>query len=138
MNLSTVDQPKSPVILVVQNRPANLATNSDILNYFSKVYVSLFDVTEILLWIQQNQPDLIILDLPWLEITEAELITALRLDWLTRNIPILILSNICTNWSDIVPDLDYNACLCKPYLTSELEKLVCSLVSTPACLAYAL
>lgn len=150
MNLNTVGEPKSPLILVVQNIPAKLAADSLVVASFNKVYISLSDFaipeqlsqsknSAILLWIQQNQPDLIIFDLQWSEIKEWQLITALRLDWLTRDIPIIVIKDCWSHHSnnpnhpDFLSNLDYDACLSKPYSVMELERLICSLIFSPVC-----
>ena len=129
-----------PAVLIVQDRSEKLALNSLIVNSFQQTYISITEsVTKnsnILVWIQQNQPYLIILNLAWSKINELDLITALRLDWLTRDIPILAIAK-CKKDRFRVMNLDCNAYLFKPYSTLELEQTICSLVANPICLSCA-
>lgn len=122
-------------ILVVQDSNIPLAADSKILNSFKEVYVSIGQGTGTLLWIQQNQPDLIILNLEGSKIAELDLIAALKLDWLTRHIPILAIVNQSDRFQ--AANLDCDAYIAKSYSTLELEKAICSLVSNPVCLSYA-
>ncbi len=126
------DDPRLPTILVVQDSKTELISNSIIANSFKQVYVSIDQNSHTLAWIQQNQPDLIILNLEWSKLREMDLVTALRLDWLTRNIPILAIGDCIYLFN-----LDCDACLIEPYSTSDLEKAICSLISSPVCLSYA-
>ncbi|MEL6495569.1 MAG: hypothetical protein AAFQ41_10675, partial [Cyanobacteria bacterium J06623_7] len=59
------------------------------------------------------------------------LISTLKLDWLTRNIPILTIGDSLRQKS--LNSLNYDAHLTKPYSLSELEQTICSLVCLPAC-----
>lgn len=99
--------------------------------------MSILEFAKILPWVQQYQPDLIVLDLASSQIINLQLIAALRLDWLTRNIPILILAGSTSKQIELLEQLDYNDFLIKPYSSVELGKKICSLVSTPACKIYA-
>lgn len=119
----------SPTILVVKNDQAELASDSPILASFNKFHIPLVPATEILSWVQQHQPDLIILDIEWSEIVKSELIAVLRLDWLTRNIPILVITNFSANQLKPRANVDCDACLMRPYSAIELEQAICSLLS---------
>ncbi len=137
MNQTTIDKPRLPVILVVRDNEAKLASDSSLVASFKQIYLSLSENSQILLWIQQYQPDLIILDLSWSVIIDRGLVTALRLDWLTRNIPILVISDNFSYQPQLAKNLDYDACLIKPYSTKKLERLICSLVYNHPCQANA-
>lgn len=135
MNLSIIGEARSPVILIVgevKQDPVQLSQLS-ILDSFKKVYVSVSNNTNILHWIQQHQPDLIILDLNSSKTFDWDLITALKLDWLTRDLPILVISDEFSNRLQCKTNIDCNACLTKPYSTTELEQVICSLVDLPNC-----
>ena len=123
------DDPRLPVILVVQDSKTELTSNSIIINSFRQVYISIHQNSNILVWIQQNQPDLIILNLEWSKLGDMGLVTALRSDWLTQNIPLIAIGD-CTS----LLNSDCDARLVKPYSTSDLEKTICSLISSPVCL----
>ncbi len=135
MNHSIFSNGYLPTILIARDYPAELVFDSPILASFNQVYAPIIEAMAILAWVQQHQPDLIILDIQWSKIVELGLITTLRLDWLTRNIPIVIIGSLSEQKIQPKTNLDGNAYLTKPYSTQELEKVVCSLVPCPACKA---
>ena len=91
--------------------------------------------TEILTWIQQNQPDLIVIEYASHPESYSNLITPLKLDWLTRNIPIVI---VCSRFFlKSIENLDYDACLNSPYSEADLNKAICSLIRLPICHIFA-
>lgn len=126
----------SPTVLVVNNNQANLVSNSLILDSLNQVHISILEDSNILSWVQQSQPDLIILDIGWSQVINPQLIAALRLDWLTRNIPIMVIVASSAQQIETLAELDYDACLIKPYSAAELAKKICSLVSTLECEIY--
>jgi PleD family two-component response regulator len=125
-----------PTVLIVQENQTKLASDSAILSGFNQVNIPRVEATTIVIWVQRHQPDLIIFDIDYSQIVQLGLITALRLDWLTRKIPILVISNISTKELQSRVSLDCNAYLKKLYSTKELEQTICSLVPTPACKSY--
>lgn len=127
---------RSPTIFVIQVSKTRLASNSLVLDSFNKVYIPIAQKTNILGWIQQHQPDLIILDLQRSEIIDWNIVTILKLDWLTRNIPILIISSEFSNRFQCAQSFNCDTCLNKPYTTVELEEAICSLVYVRACQSY--
>ena len=131
MNHETVNNDYSPTILIVGDREQKKEFNSAILSEFNKVYFSNLECTTVLSWIQQNQPSLIIFKFDCPKKLNSDLISSLRLDWLTRNIPIIIMSNRFALQS--IADLDYDAYLSWSDTTADLEKAVCSLINTLAC-----
>lgn len=128
-----VDYQPCSQMLIVNNSQAEMISSCSILASFDQTYISLLEAQQILSWVQQHQPDLIVLDLPWSQVIDSQLITALRLDWLTRNIPILMLADAPTLQLQPMAALDCNAYLTKPYSPSALEQAICSLVPHPAC-----
>jgi|GEM_PF-1942717 len=122
-----------PTLLVINNNDTKLVFDSSVLASFNQVYISIREFSAILDWVQQYQPDLIIVDIAWSKITNLQLIAALRLDWLTRNIPIMIITGCNNQQIEGLGQLDYDAHLSKPYSAAELGKKICSLVSIPAC-----
>ncbi|MEM6610778.1 MAG: hypothetical protein AAF652_00705 [Cyanobacteria bacterium P01_C01_bin.72] len=105
------------------------ANQSSLIAAFNLVNISISEPATILSWVQQYQPDLVILNLEWSQVIELQLITALRLDWLTRNIPILMLGNSPAS-EETSAALDYDAYLTKPYSNSALEGAIYSLIPT--------
>ena len=125
----------TPNILIVQEDLVEKEAASSISPLLNKAYCAEYQPGNTLNWIQQNQPDLIILKLKKSEVNYLDLIISLRLDWLTRDIPILIIGNRFVLRS--TANLDYDACLKTPYSMEELERAICSLIRTPACQAFA-
>lgn len=136
MDHNAVGNYPSPTVLVVNNNQANLVSNSLILDSLNQVHISILEDSNILSWVQQSQPDLIILDIGWSQVINPQLIAALRLDWLTRNIPIMVIVASAAQQNETLAELDYDACLIKPYSAGELGEKICSLLSTPACEIY--
>ncbi|MGB5631280.1 MAG: hypothetical protein WBM44_15305 [Waterburya sp.] len=136
MNHNVTTKYLAPTVLVVNNNQENLVSNSLILDSLNQVHISILEDSNILSWVQQYQPDLIILDIGWSQIINPQLIAALRLDWLTRNIPIMVIVGSTTQQIEALEHLDYDACLIKPYSAADLGKKICSLVSTSACKMY--
>ena len=124
-----------PTLLLINDQPEKLEINSSILASLKQVSMSILEAREILSWIQQYQPDLIILNARLSQIINLQLITTLKLDWLTRNIPILLITTAAQKLQS-EKTLDYDACLIAPYSPVELDKTICSLVSVPACNVY--
>ena len=124
-----------PTILMVRDSERKIEFNSHILSAFNVVYSSKLQNTPILTWIQQNQPDLIIAEYNSFPEPYSNLITLLKLDWLTRNIPIVVAGNKFTLRS--IENLDYDACLNSPYSVADLNKVICSLIQIPICNVFA-
>ncbi|MEO1339559.1 MAG: hypothetical protein AAFV28_00090 [Cyanobacteria bacterium J06635_13] len=116
---------------MVGNNQIQFTAESPIVAAFNQVNIPIPEAAKILPWVHQHQPDLIVLDLEWTQIIDLQLITALRLDWLTRNIPILILANSPVS-KLVSASLDYDACLTKPYAHAALEQIICSLAPLAA------
>lgn len=153
MNRKSNSSHSLPTVVVVNDEGEKLTTNSLIYASLNQVSLSLVprlakaglasdslprsvaEVIKILAWIQQNQPDLIILNLELSQIINLQLVSALRLDWLTRNIPIMIVTNPSQKFQ-LIAKLDYDLCLTKPYSTVAFEQAICSLLSLPACEVY--
>ena len=118
-------------VLVVSNGKAQQLKNSTLLAPLNCVYISVSD-DNIISWIQQHQPDLIVLELDWSQAVNLQLISALRLDWLTRLIPIIAIVGLTAQKLRSAEQLDCD-CLVEPYSLSELEKSICKLLSLPTC-----
>lgn len=117
-------------ILVINSGQVEFDLHSSVLASFNRIYISILSMPKIIPWVQQHQPDLIILDLKWSEVVDSQLISALRLDWLTRKIPILLIADN-TELQPLI-NLDYDARLNKSCSLRELEQTICSLISISA------
>ncbi|MEM7592850.1 MAG: response regulator [Cyanobacteria bacterium P01_A01_bin.83] len=133
MNKNAASQLSSPTVLVVGKDRAIPISDSLVIASLNQVYISILEAAKILAWVQQHQPDLIVIDIGWSQIIKLQLITALRLDWLTRNIPIIVITSNQAKQIDEQTTLDCDAFLIKPYAIKDLEQTICSLISTPAC-----
>ena len=131
MNPKTSTDERSPIILVVRDHERKIKSNSRILSAFNLIYSSGSQNRKNLIWIQQNQPDLIIVECEHSLEFCSSLITPLKLDWLTRDIPIVVAGNRFTLNS--IADLDYYACLNLPYSAADLDRVICSLIGLPIC-----
>jgi CheY-like chemotaxis protein len=136
MKTLKLDDNRLPTILVVQDGESQTTFYASGLALFRLVYVAkLQDNFSTLAWIQENQPDLIILELKQPKTLSLSLITPLKIDWLTRDIPIVVTGNRLALQS--VADLDYDACLLTPYSTADLEQVICSLINAVSCQVFA-
>lgn len=117
-------------MLVVNQDREQLALSPTILAAFDCVYLPLSQADRIVSWVQEHQPDLIILNLKLIEAIELQVITTLRLDWLTRDIPILAIADASLQSPK---SLDCDAYLNRLHSVSELEQTICSLVSVSVC-----
>lgn len=133
MNQNTTSEYILPTLLVLNNNQTKLVFDSSIVTSLNQVHISILAASKIISWVQQYQPDLIVIDLEWLSTMNLQLIAALRLDWLTRNIPIMLIASSTKQQAQCLANLDYDACLTKPYSETDLGKAICSLISTPAC-----
>ena len=124
-----------PTILMIQDSERKIESNSHILSTFDVVYLSRSQNTATLTWIQQNQPDLIVIEYKSRLEAYLSLIALLKLDWLTRNIPIVIAGNRFALKS--IENLDYDAYLNLPYSAADLDKVICSLIRLPICRSFA-
>lgn len=120
-----------PTILIVRNNYEKIELDSPILTSFRVVCLAESENAVVLSWVQENQPDLILLELTHDSESSGSLVTNLRMDWLTRNIPIAVLSNKFAPRT--IADLDYDAHLNLPYSPERLDATICSLVKNPAC-----
>ena len=135
MNHKAFKNEHLPTILVVRDSQRKIELNSHILSAFNVVCLLKAQDTAILIWIQQNQPDLIVIEYNSLLEPYSNLITPLKLDWLTRNIPIVVAGNRFTLKS--IENLDYDACLNSPYSATDLDRVICSLLRLPNCHIFA-
>ena len=123
-------------LLIVNSDRTKLNTNSAVLDSFNRHDISMVEEPDVLSWVQQHQPDLIILNLEWSQLINRQLIAVLKLDWLTRNIPIMVILDSTALRLNSAERLNYDACLVEPYSTTELDKNIGSLVSVSACELY--
>ena len=121
---------RQPIMLIISNSKTKLTLSSSISAFFDRFQV-IFQKQKTLSWIQQHQPDLIILDLEKSD-KLLPLVTTLKLDWLTRDIPIIAIVDSADRQLCLSANLN-DACLSKPYSVVELEQKICSLISICNC-----
>ena len=119
------------VLVVSEGKARQLIKNSTLLASLNYVDISASE-DKIVSWIQQHQPDLIVLELDWSQVANLQLVSALRLDWLTRLIPIIAIVGKTAQKLRSAEQLDCDR-LVEPYSLLELEKSICQLLSLPAC-----
>ncbi|MEL6439257.1 MAG: response regulator [Cyanobacteria bacterium J06621_8] len=133
MNKNAASKVCLPTVLVVSNDQSILINAPSTIDSLNQVCIPILEATQVISWVQEHQPDLIILDVCWSEVINMQLNAALRLDWLTRNIPILVIASSDTQQCHSLAKLDYDACLVRPYEPEELAQTVFSLISNSAC-----
>ena len=75
---------------------------------------------------QQEQPDLILLDLQLPQINGIKLLGALKIDWLTRNIPIVAITTLKAEKEKNILDAEFDGYLFPPYTHANLQKAIAS------------
>ncbi|MEL6495006.1 MAG: hypothetical protein AAFQ41_07760, partial [Cyanobacteria bacterium J06623_7] len=69
----TQSQAARQTLLILNRDQARLSAHSTVLASFNQIYFSFAGTSNILPWIQQNQPDLIVLDFTWSETVNLQL-----------------------------------------------------------------
>jgi CheY-like chemotaxis protein len=127
--LTTVSQENlSPAtILVIEDDEDNLIYISMALSLFNYHCLIAKNALKGLSLAQQWQPDLIMLDVRMPQINGLELLKTLRLDWLTRTIPVIAVTALAGEKEQkMIMNAGFNGCLLKPYLLEELENIICA------------
>jgi CheY-like chemotaxis protein len=114
-------------ILVVEDDEDNLIYISTALILFNHHCLIARDALTGLSLAQQWQPDLILLDVKMPQINGLELLKILRLDWLTRKIPVIAVTALAgKREQEMIISAGFDGCLIKPYLLEQLDDIVCS------------
>lgn len=120
-------------ILVVEDDEDNLTYISTALNLFNYHCLTAKNALTGLSLAQQWQPDLILLDVRMPQISGLELLTILRLDWLTRAIPVIAVTALAgEREQEMIMNAGFDGCLLKPYLLEELENIIYSHIANPS------
>jgi CheY-like chemotaxis protein len=133
--LTSISQENSfqATILVVEDDQDNLTYISTALSLFNYHCLIAENALTALSLAQQRQPDLILLDVRMPEISGIELLKILRLDWLTKSIPVIAVTALAGDREqEMIKNAGFDGCLVKPYLLEELEQIVYSHISNPA------
>lgn len=114
-------------ILVVEDDEDNLIYIATALTLFNYRCLSAKTALTGLSLAQQWQPDLILLDVRMPQIDGLELLKMLKLDLLTKAIPIIAVTALAGKREQkMIVDAGFDGCLIKPYLLEELEDIICS------------
>ncbi|NJK55908.1 MAG: response regulator [Pleurocapsa sp. SU_5_0] len=130
--LTPVSQDSSfqSTILVVEDDEDNLIYISTALSLFNYHCLIARDALTGLSLAQQWQPDLILLDVRMPQINGLELLKILRIDWLTRKIPVIAVTALAgAKEQEMITSAGFDGCLIKPYLLEQLEDIVCFHIS---------
>jgi CheY-like chemotaxis protein len=130
--LTTVSKENSSpaTILVVEDDEDNLIYISMALSLFNYHCLIAKNALSGLSLAQQWQPDLIMLDVRMPQINGLELLKTLRLDWLTRTIPVIAVTALAgEREQEMIMNAGFDGCLLKPYRLEELEHIICAHLS---------
>lgn len=86
------ENPEKPLVLVVDDTPANLALMNDLLSPHYRVKVAASGARALAIAAQQPQPDLVLLDVTMPGLDGHEVCARLKADPLTRDIPVIFLT----------------------------------------------
>ena len=116
-----------PTVLVVEDNEDNLIYISTALALLNCHSIITKDAIKSLSLAQENQPDMIILDIKMPKLSGIDLINLLKLDWLTRNIPVIAVTALAREQEKkLILDAGFNDYLVKPFLIEDLEQIICS------------
>lgn len=132
---SITENGNRPTILVIEDDEDNLLYVASALQLFNYRCFAACNAMVGLGLAQEHQPDLILLDVRMPQISGIELAKALKLDWLTRKIPIVAVTSLAREKEiRLILDAGFNDYLIKPYLLEDLEKVICSnILNTSLC-----
>ena len=127
--------PCQPTILAIEDDEDNLLYISSALNLFNYRCLTASNAMLGLSIAQRWQPDLILLDVKMPHISGIELVKILKIDWLTRKIPVVAVTALAREKEKrIILDAGFRDYLLKPYLLKELENIICSnITNTSLC-----
>ena len=112
-------------ILVVENDRDDLIYLTTALNLFNYRCLTAKEAIVALSLAQEEQPDLILLDLRLPKIDGIDLLKILKIDWLTRTIPIVAVTALAgKEGQETIARAGFDDYLLKPYLLADLEKVV--------------
>ncbi|MEO0834534.1 MAG: response regulator [Cyanobacteria bacterium J06642_3] len=114
-------------ILIVEDDEDNLLYLTSALGLFSYHYFAAKDAISGLSLAQTNQPDLILLDIKMPQISGIELVKTLKMDWLTRSIPVVAITALAREQEkNSILAAGFDGYLVKPFLLEDLEQVICS------------
>jgi len=122
---TTLKKKYQPTILVVEDNPDNLAYVSTALELFRCRCLTAPNAIEGLSLAQRYQPNLILMDILMPEIDGIELLKILKLDWLTRTIPVVAMTALSGRKARAaIAQAGFDGFLLKPYSLEELEMII--------------
>lgn len=118
---------QSATILIVEDDEDNLLYLTSALDLFSYHCLAARDGASGLSLAQTNQPDLILLDIKMPQISGIELVKTLKMDWLTRSIPVVAITALAREQEkNSILAAGFDDYLVKPFLLEDLEQAICS------------
>ncbi|MEO1800934.1 MAG: response regulator [Cyanobacteria bacterium J06629_2] len=114
-----------PTILVVEDDSDNLTYIAAALERLDCHCLTARNAMEGLSIAQKWQPGLLLVDIEMTGVSGIELLKILRLDWLTRTIPVVAVTALSEDRErDAIAQAGFDDCLLKPYSLAELEILI--------------
>ncbi|MEM8718009.1 MAG: response regulator [Cyanobacteria bacterium P01_G01_bin.39] len=114
-------------ILIVEDDEDNLLYLTSALGLFNYHYFAAKDAISGLSLAQTKQPDLILLDIKMPQISGIELVKTLKMDWLTRSIPVVAITALAREQEkNSILAAGFDGYLVKPFLLEDLEQAICS------------
>lgn len=115
----------APSILAVENNVDNLLLLSYVLEALNFKFYGVIDSTKVLDLAVDKTPDLILLNIIMPNMSGFEVISQLKSNLFTRNIPVIAVTGL-TNLEHqaMIKRADFADYICKPFLLEELEDKV--------------
>lgn len=121
--VQALDQYPNAVVAVIDDTPANLLVAQAMLGLFGVVPVTFEDGLSFLNWLQNNQPDLVLLDIHMPNMNGLEVVAKLRQQW--QDLPVVALSAAAMQ-EDVERShaAGMNQHMAKPFSTEDLQSLL--------------
>ena len=122
-----------PTVLAIEDNEDNLIYLASALELFKYNCLTARDAVSGLSLAEQWQPDLILLDVKMPHISGIELVKTLKLNLLTKAIPVIAVTALASQkQKKLILAAGFSDYLLKPYLLEELAAIICSHIANSA------